>query len=449
MTAPFAAAGYRVNQLAHVAIFVAAAWLSVRLARLEGVARAAIVAPLLLLQPVVLPLVTQTMTEALFLVVVLLATVLWAEGARRASAAVVMLAPLVRPEGVLLLPVWSIAVWRTSRAAAALPWVGLAAWLAAGTLVYGDPFWLRTHSYGVQPGVRLVPWSYLTKFFDDFCGPVLLVLAQVGLWSFLARRRGVAPGRLTPAIAGLAVLVVFVVLVRDQLQDIPPGYTPGRFRHLLPVAPWVALLAAEGIDATLRGVKPPRWLSAALWVEAAAVTTIAVVYGASRHPYAPWLAALAVAVALTTAVAVNPRAVLPAAPRRVAVVGLLVAAGVFTLVKAPPGATTPGEALVQDVAAWYRALPPPRPRIVTALTGLHGLTGTDPWDDREAIGMTSATFAPGDLVIWDDWVAGRHRRIPRAAVVGRPDLEVVHRWHRPGAVPGEIVVLRPRVPVAR
>ena len=136
-----ARAGYLPAKLFTVSICVVTAWQCWRWAADEGLARPELAIPFLALQPSMVLLTSETMTEPLFALVLVIALRLRRNGRSGAALIVASLLPLARPEGFficLLWGVWSIgdlhlgnAWWRRLRALPLLLTGVLAWWLAA------------------------------------------------------------------------------------------------------------------------------------------------------------------------------------------------------------------------------------------------------------------------------------------------------------------------------
>ena len=139
--------GYPAAKLFTVAICAACAWQTWRLANDLGVARSALAIPLLVLQPTFLLLSSETMTEPLFALILVLALRLHHSGRRVSGMVVASTLILARPEAVVLIPVWAIMVllqrgdsrpaWSRVRSLPCLAAGAGAWWLAALAIVAG------------------------------------------------------------------------------------------------------------------------------------------------------------------------------------------------------------------------------------------------------------------------------------------------------------------------
>ncbi|MDO8546785.1 MAG: hypothetical protein Q7R68_05435 [Nitrospirales bacterium] len=447
LTALPASFGFRINQLAHIGMAMAGIWLTMRLAQRVGVKRTGLIAPLMLAQPAFLSVSWAPMTEQLFLIVFLGACLLLLDEHPRMAGLVIGLAPLVRPEGLLLVVLWSVMLFRRGVSAGVMPWFGSLAWVLAGWPVYGDPLWLFDVSpYRIVPGFRVIQWDYLRKFYDDFSGPVVFIFAQVGAWAWVCRRPRTEIRKLAPGLLSAAALFLFFFAAFDNLIPTPSGFIG--WRLLLSLTPWLAILSLAGINRCLDGgveAAARTRFSTFVLLQAGVAALVAFVYGISGNTYAPMLWILAGGVT-TTAFAVQRSLTVPYWRfRSHAVVALLVGAVAFALLKFPPAVRTPGEYLVEEAARWYQALPEPRPRVGTALWGFFQLTATDPWDPDTTVSLANlGGMRSGDILIWDDWAAGRWRRISKSSLLAHDKFNVVAHWEMPDALPLEVIVFQRR-----
>ncbi|MDQ2767541.1 MAG: hypothetical protein M3Y30_10335, partial [Gemmatimonadota bacterium] len=146
-----ALAGYLPAKLLTVAVCVATAWQCWRWAEDEGLARAELAIPFFALQPSLVLLASDTMTEPLFALVLVVALRLRRAGRVRTSMVIASLLPLARPEGFfvcVLWGVWSLADARLGdawwRRGLKLPLMtpGLAIWWIAALLITHDALFI-------------------------------------------------------------------------------------------------------------------------------------------------------------------------------------------------------------------------------------------------------------------------------------------------------------------
>jgi len=255
-----AQAGYPVAKVATVAVALATGWNTARLAHAHRLERAELAVPLLFLQPSFLLLSSETMTEPLFALLLVVALRLHRAGRVRGGMWVASLLPLARPEGFFVCLLWGAfvvldregggsLVGRALSTARLLG--GVALWWLAALLMTGDPLFI-VHNWplgwsleaGPDTGSLAQYWrvrSYL------LAGPAMLVLFGVGLVALWVRRR------LGLALASLGLLVALhTVFFRYGLFG-----SAGYARYLVCVAPPMALATLAGWNA-LAGALPGR-----------------------------------------------------------------------------------------------------------------------------------------------------------------------------------------------
>jgi hypothetical protein len=281
--APVALLGFVPARFFALAISVAAAWQTYRLACDLRLSRAWLVIPFLLGQQTFFELYSNLFTEPLFALVLVVALRLHISGRINLGMLVASLLPLARPEGVFVCLFWGIwvavDVWRSEfgvrrladlgqrpvdrRAVSRLGSIvilatGVVGWWFAAFLLTGDPLFIlhnwpatwHTDMYG--HGTFL---SYGQRA-QEFAGVVLVVPFLVGLfrgfrsWSFS--------------------LITSVFLVLFLLHSIFVKYglfgEAGFPRYMVSVAPAIAVLTLEGWN-TIFSVKLLRRFAAiAAWV---------------------------------------------------------------------------------------------------------------------------------------------------------------------------------------
>jgi hypothetical protein len=268
-----------------------------------------------------------------------------ARGATRHAAIVCALLPLARVEGVLVVALYALTLWRRGdRRLALVPFAGLFVWNLAGFAFTGDPLFLLTaNPYPVFGSIYpTAGWAYLARILPAGAGVAITVLAIIG--AIVAIRRRTL--HLEHAIAAI-VAVFFVCIWGFPMFASTP--TPV---YLIGFAPVLALLAAAGWP----------WLRAQTdtrtrLILAVAIAAAAVVMFPRAGPGID---------ALETPVGGNERIALGAAFLIVAVAflvknarwsgALLILAGLTQL--APimqPVDRTPHEQAAAQAAAYYRA----------------------------------------------------------------------------------------------
>ena len=251
--------GYPVAKLLTVAISVLAAWHTAWLAREEGLLRAELSVPLLFLQPSFLLVCSDTMTEPLFALLLVIALRVHRRGRVREGMQLAALLPLARPEGFFVALLWGAFVALDGRRGGAFVRRLLStSWLAAGVLAWWllalfmtrDPLfilhnwpknWDATATYGKGPLLQY--WIIRDEVLSGRLLWVLLGLGAVGL--VLLKRLWLATSSM--------VLVWVLHSIFFRL-----GYfgSAGYARYLVCVAPPMALSMLEGWN-MLAGVLRP------------------------------------------------------------------------------------------------------------------------------------------------------------------------------------------------
>ena len=240
--------GYRVAKLTTVAICLATAWQTWKLAAVEGLERAPLAIPFLWLQPSYLLLSSDTMTEPLFALLLVTALLLRRTGQLAISAVLISCAALTRPEGFVLAPLWALWLvldpragrvwWRRLPAVALLAFapvvLGLITWVWSR-----DPLWVWHHwpinwsasaAYGKGSPLDYFRWR------REITGPLLQVPFAVGVVAALMRRR---------LRFELAIVAIFF-LVHSVLWSVGAFGSAGYPRYFVCVAPPIALLILLG-----------------------------------------------------------------------------------------------------------------------------------------------------------------------------------------------------------
>lgn len=281
------AAGLLAGRLVSVVLSAATAWLTYLTARQLRLRHAWLAIPLLYAQPLFTHLSFTTLTETPLALYFALATWLLltarpptlkrgdrvAEASPRgrwrvtASAIVIGLAPVTRDEAVVVLPLWAIAMWRM-RAAwwdyLLLGWAVAAHNLLGAVFLTDAPIqrWLQTG--GANPYGRGTALTYIPHLLT-VAGPVVAALAIMGGRRVLSRRGG----WLLAAAAGIYFLTETVIYMQGAF--VSGGYA----RFLVPITPWLAVLATGGVgplllrrraDLRLRALRTCGLTIVALWV---------------------------------------------------------------------------------------------------------------------------------------------------------------------------------------
>jgi hypothetical protein len=244
-----ALAGYLPAKLLTVAVCVATAWQCWRWAEDEGMSRAELAIPFLALQPSVLLLTGDTMTEPLFALMLVIALRLRRAGRVQGAMLLASLLPLARPEGFFVCVLWGIwsltdarvsdAWWRRARTLPLLA-VGVVAWWIAALIITRDPlFILHNWPHQWAPTGALygtAPWLEYWHLRYEIVAKPLAIFFALGLVALLVRRRlGVATS-----------LVLMLFVLHSVLRHLGLFGSAGYPRYFVCVAPAIALITLEG-----------------------------------------------------------------------------------------------------------------------------------------------------------------------------------------------------------
>lgn len=244
-----ALAGYLPAKLLTVVVCVLTAWQCWRWAQDEGMARPELAIPFFALQPSLMLLAADTMTEPLFALVLVTALRLRRADRARLAMLVASLLPLARPEGFfvgLLWGVWSMADarvgrdwWRRARLLPLLA-TGVVAWWIAALVITHDPLfilhnwpnnWAPTGAiYGVAP------WDEYWRLRYDIVAGNFAPFFAIGFLALVARRR----------LGTATSLVLMLFVLHSVLRHYGLFGSAGYPRYFVCVAPAIAVITLEG-----------------------------------------------------------------------------------------------------------------------------------------------------------------------------------------------------------
>lgn len=247
-----ARAGYLPAKLCTVAVSVAIAWQCWRWAENEGMARAELAIPFLALQPSVMLLASDTMTEPLFALVLVIALRLRRRGHVLAAMLVASLLPLARPEGFFVCLLWGVWTlvderagsewWRRLRA---LPILAAAVgvwWIAALIITHDPAFILHNWPHNWAPTgatYGTAPWLEYWRLRYEIIARDLAVPFAIGFLTLVARRR----------IGTATSLVAMLLVLHSVLRHFGLFGSAGYPRYFVCVAPAIALITLAGWNA--------------------------------------------------------------------------------------------------------------------------------------------------------------------------------------------------------
>jgi hypothetical protein len=273
--APVAALGFIPARFFALAISLAAAWQTYRLASDLHLPRAWLVMPFLLGQQTFFELYSNLFTEPLFAFILVIALRCHISGRVKSGMLVASLLPLARPEGVFLclfwglwvaLDVWCLefGVWRLAdvghrpvhrRIVSRLGSIvilatGVMIWWLAALLLTGDPLfilhnWPATWHTGMYGHGTFLSYAQRSQ---EFAGVILIVPFIVGLVRGFRSRPWIL---ITSAF--LVLFLLHSIFVRYGLFG-----EAGFPRYMVAVAPAIALLTLEGWNTIfmIKGVRP-------------------------------------------------------------------------------------------------------------------------------------------------------------------------------------------------
>lgn len=248
--------GHQAARLFTVAICVATAWHTWKLAQDLKLERSWLAVPLIFLQPSFFVLYPDLLTETLFALVFVIALRLHTRGRVRLGMIVASLLVMARPEGFFIGVLWGVWILFDKRASTVfwrrIPWslllaVGSFIWWLAAYVITRDPLFIKNNwpsdwHEGVYGSAHI--WSYPARL-PEMVGGLLLVPFLVGLFLLLKRREHftLTTSFLTP------FLLHTVFWAFGQVGE--AGYP----RYMVSVAPAMALITLVGWN-TLAGRFP-------------------------------------------------------------------------------------------------------------------------------------------------------------------------------------------------
>ena len=267
--------GFTAARFFAVAIGVAVAWQTWRLACNLRLERAWLVIPLLLGQPVFFELFPDLLTEPLFALVFVVALRWHLRGWTRRGMLTASLLPLARPEGVFLCLLWGVWVVAKSINPTASPQgpiypklvrtvfstvmlaTGVFLWWIAATCITRDPLfilhnWPSTWHQGVYGHGTLFSYSQRAS---EFTGMLLVAPFVLGLWCKIRAWTWI------PVTTSFLLLFLLHTLFRAYGLFGEAGYP----RYMVSVAPAIAVLMLEGWNTIASQIeKWPRFACVAL-----------------------------------------------------------------------------------------------------------------------------------------------------------------------------------------
>lgn len=189
LSAPFAQFGYNGIRIFNVLAGTTAAWLTYRMARTLGFSQPVLAIILILSSPMYTVLMLSGMTEILFSLVLILSIYLFYREKYIWSALVLSFIPFVRTEGVVILPLFFLALaWVKQWKALPFLLLGLVFYSIVGSFYYKDILWVFTEMpYGgnarsIYGSGELLHYVKNSKF---IFGIPLAIMILIGLVLYL------------------------------------------------------------------------------------------------------------------------------------------------------------------------------------------------------------------------------------------------------------------------
>jgi hypothetical protein len=240
--------GYPAAKLFTLLIALVTAWQTYRLAIRLQIDRAHLTIPILVLQPAYFLLFTETQTEPLFALLVVIALRLWYADRIRAAMIVASMLILIRPEGFFIGVAWGVLVLQTSAERRILRRLIQPLWLGTGVLLWWvvslavsrDALWI-VHDWPkdwlpMSEANGRGPLLWYVIMLPLIVGPLFLPQFVVGLWRLLRSREF------------LIGTISFVTLFATHSLMFWRGWfgAAGYPRYLVCVAPVTAIITLYG-----------------------------------------------------------------------------------------------------------------------------------------------------------------------------------------------------------
>jgi len=296
---------------------------------------------------------------------------------------------------ILLWPALHRHLW-TTLGLAAIP---LVLWNAGGWITEGDPRWLLHEIQGgaLRRSLEGRSLFHYLRAFPVFAGGAVLPLFVAGIIDAV---RWTVPGRRLIAILTGTHATLLAFLAWDAHSF---GSSNGFLRHLAPVAPFLGILAAEGVDRVMTVRRPDRtvWVAAILGVAwGASIPVFDLIPSFWELPEStrllPWLwAGSAGLVALWM--------LLRPWLRAATVPGIVASVVAATLISEPPERLDPEQETMLNFADWHATDGEGR---ILAVNHPWFYLGADtpPGTDDAYVRLTRANLATlpeGGLVFWE------------------------------------------------
>jgi hypothetical protein len=417
----------------------ATAWLCFCIARQLGIRHAWAAAPLLFLQPLFARLSFTTLTETPLALYLALGTWLLLTGRTGCSAFVIALAPVTRDEAVILLPLWAVALclqkgrwWNYPL----LLWAVVAHNLVSGLWLDAWPVARWFKPAGADHYGQGTPLTFIPKL-AYACGLVTLALSVSGARSVIRRRSG-----------WIVVVAPLAWLTTQTLIYLRGAYASGGYaRFLVPICPWIAVLAAAGLrPLTLRRIATRSWASLGLTLAAIWILCEAEMF--RREPviapgWETWArvarigaAGLTVLTSICAGILLGRRKSAGTLPLRI-IQGVAAALLAVCLGGYAPFRLSADQAGMRDVASLLVARPLAGQPVLTLNRWIYYWSGQwIPWPSTNQIRNSLAGARPGTMFAWDRrFCTEPDVHLAYSEMCNTPGWQLV--WQKEPAVPGD------------
>jgi len=400
--------GYGAVEILTALLSAATCFLVTLCARRLGERYAPLAALFTAVQPFFLRLSFSALTEPLAAFLLALSFYLLISRRNVLCAAAASAIPLARLELALILIPMAVRLWRdgSRRSLLVLP-LGLAVWNLAGFLATGDLVYLFHESFtGAERIYKSVPWNHYLTGYIYIVGPVVFLFSILGLVDSLRRRdRLVISSSVLITIAALSLL-------SSSLSS--AGQAAGFLRHAASISPFVALLALRGFNGWL--VRRPSVATVLFFVGAAVVVRLYLSVSLEQGMFMgegtefKKFAAVSALAAATVARRLFPRPFEKAPARRILLGSVVLLCVAYPLKVVKVIRLTPEQAMMKNVAAWYRDNALGDRVTMCNHIWFHFFSGTNRLSTERFPHLTHAHLdaAPlGSLAIWESHYAHR------------------------------------------
>lgn len=200
--------------------------------------------PFLVFQPFVFGVSRYAMTEPLAITIICLSIYFLTEKKWKAFAILGGLLPLARLELAVLLPFWLIPLIQNKQYKSLIPMaIPMISWMVIGGYINGDFEWFFNQTIAKESQENRYGHQKITSYIDRYqyvIGPVLFFFSIIGIPKII-KNKFLKTYILFPFLIGIATYSIFSSVLNM-------GNSAGFLRNLIPLSPYVALMALIGIN---------------------------------------------------------------------------------------------------------------------------------------------------------------------------------------------------------